>query len=81
MGNMWWKEQVYIWRRSYDVNPPGGESLKEVVARVKPYYDKFVEPKIGWYPAHPLIKINKINKKIGLAIFFIFLLWSLLIYF
>ncbi|MBO6466507.1 MAG: 2,3-diphosphoglycerate-dependent phosphoglycerate mutase [Pelagibacteraceae bacterium] len=33
------KEQVHIWRRSYDVNPPGGESLKSVVERVKPYFE------------------------------------------
>ena len=37
-------EQVHIWRRSYDVNPPGGESLKDVVARVKPYYEKHILP-------------------------------------
>ena len=33
------KEQVHIWRRSYDVNPPGGESLKNVDERVKPYFE------------------------------------------
>ena len=33
------KEQVHIWRRSYDVNPPGGESLKNVVERVNPYFE------------------------------------------
>ena len=33
------KEQVHIWRRSYDVNPPGGESLKNVVERVQPYFE------------------------------------------
>ena len=33
------KEQVHIWRRSYDVNPPDGESLKNVVERVKPYFE------------------------------------------
>jgi 2,3-bisphosphoglycerate-dependent phosphoglycerate mutase len=33
------EEQVHIWRRSYDVQPPGGESLKDVVEnRVRPYY-------------------------------------------
>lgn len=36
--------QVHIWRRSYDVNPPGGESLKDVVARVKPYYETHILP-------------------------------------
>ena len=39
-------EQVHIWRRSFDVSPPGGESLKDVVGRVQPYYNKFVEPEI-----------------------------------
>jgi 2,3-bisphosphoglycerate-dependent phosphoglycerate mutase len=37
-------EQVHIWRRSYDVAPPGGESLKDVVARVKPYYTAHILP-------------------------------------
>jgi 2,3-bisphosphoglycerate-dependent phosphoglycerate mutase len=37
-------EQVHIWRRSYDVPPPGGESLKDVVARVEPYYRAHIEP-------------------------------------
>ena len=40
------KEQVHIWRRSYDIPPPEGESLKAVVERVKPYYDEFIEPEI-----------------------------------
>ncbi len=40
-------EQVHIWRRSFEVPPPGGESLKDVVARVKPYYDEFIEPEIN----------------------------------
>jgi len=40
------KEQVHIWRRSFDISPPGGESLKEVLARVEPYYNKFIEPEI-----------------------------------
>lgn len=38
------EEQVHIWRRSYDVRPPGGESLKDVVARVEPYYRANIEP-------------------------------------
>ena len=37
------KEQVHIWRRSYDVNPPGGESLKNVVERVKPYFESTIK--------------------------------------
>lgn len=37
------EEQVHIWRRSYDVPPPGGECLKDVVEnRVKPYYDSAI---------------------------------------
>jgi 2,3-bisphosphoglycerate-dependent phosphoglycerate mutase len=34
----WSAEQVHIWRRSYDVAPPGGESLRDTAARVLPYY-------------------------------------------
>lgn len=37
-------EQVHIWRRSYDVCPPGGESLKNTADRVLPYYHKRIEP-------------------------------------
>ena len=40
------KKQVHIWRRSFDVSPPGGESLKDVLNRVKPYYDTFIKPEI-----------------------------------
>ena len=36
------KDQVHIWRRSYEINPPGGESLKDVVNRVKPYFNKVI---------------------------------------
>lgn len=40
-------EQVHIWRRSYDVNPPGGESLKDVVEnRVRPYFEVAIRPLI-----------------------------------
>ena len=34
----WGEEQVHIWRRSYDIAPPGGESLKDTVARALPYF-------------------------------------------
>jgi 2,3-bisphosphoglycerate-dependent phosphoglycerate mutase len=34
----WGAEQVHTWRRSYDVAPPGGESLRDTAARVLPYY-------------------------------------------
>ncbi len=37
-------EQVKIWRRSYDVRPPGGESLKDTAERVLPYYDGRIKP-------------------------------------
>jgi len=36
-------EQVHVWRRSYDVAPPGGESLKDTCARTLPYYKKHIE--------------------------------------
>lgn len=39
-------EQVHIWRRSYDVPPPGGESLKDTVARVLPYYMAEILPRV-----------------------------------
>jgi len=40
----WGEEQVHIWRRSFDVPPPGGESLKDTAARVLPYWDKTIRP-------------------------------------
>ncbi len=40
------KEQVHIWRRSYDTPPPNGESLKDVVDRVSPYFTEIIEPHI-----------------------------------
>ena len=42
----WGAEQVQIWRRSYDVGPPGGESLKETGERVLPYYLSEIYPLI-----------------------------------
>ena len=42
-ANKFGKEQVHIWRRSYDINPPGGESLKDVVDRVKLYYSEAIK--------------------------------------
>lgn len=38
------KEQVHLWRRSYDIAPPGGESLKDTAARTLPYFDAHVLP-------------------------------------
>ncbi len=40
------KEQVHIWRRSYDISPPNGESLKDVVNRVSPYFESNISPLI-----------------------------------
>jgi 2,3-bisphosphoglycerate-dependent phosphoglycerate mutase len=42
----WGDEQVHIWRRSYDIPPPGGESLKDTAARVLPYYESHILPQI-----------------------------------
>jgi 2,3-bisphosphoglycerate-dependent phosphoglycerate mutase len=42
----WGEEQVHIWRRSYDVPPPGGESLKDTAARVLPYYIQEILPRV-----------------------------------
>ena len=42
----WGEEQVHIWRRSYDVQPPGGESLKDTGARVWPYYLHVMQPHV-----------------------------------
>ncbi len=42
----WGSEQVDLWRRSYDVRPPGGESLKDTVARVLPYYCQKILPAV-----------------------------------
>jgi 2,3-bisphosphoglycerate-dependent phosphoglycerate mutase len=42
----WGEEQVHIWRRSYDVSPPGGESLKDTVARTLPYYCQQILPRV-----------------------------------
>ena len=38
------KDQVHIWRRSYDTPPPNGESLKDVVERVSPYFNENIKP-------------------------------------
>ena len=39
-------EQVHIWRRSYDVAPPGGESLKDTAARTLPYFEANILPRV-----------------------------------
>jgi len=40
----WGEEQVHVWRRSFDVPPPGGESLKDTAARTLPYYRSDILP-------------------------------------
>ena len=47
-------EQVKIWRRSFDVPPPGGESLKDTAARVLPYYERLIRPELA---AHKTVLI------------------------
>jgi 2,3-bisphosphoglycerate-dependent phosphoglycerate mutase len=42
----WGEEQVHIWRRSFDVAPPGGESLKMTAERVLPYYESTIRPRL-----------------------------------
>jgi 2,3-bisphosphoglycerate-dependent phosphoglycerate mutase len=42
----WGVEKVHTWRRSYDVAPPGGESLKDTAARVLPYYIQEILPRV-----------------------------------
>ena len=42
----WGEEQVHIWRRSFDIPPPGGESLKNTAERVLPYFESEIMPKI-----------------------------------
>jgi 2,3-bisphosphoglycerate-dependent phosphoglycerate mutase len=42
----WGEEQVNIWRRSFDVPPPGGESLQDTAERVIPYYEETIWPEL-----------------------------------
>ncbi|HLA21720.1 MAG TPA: 2,3-bisphosphoglycerate-dependent phosphoglycerate mutase [Pseudolabrys sp.] len=42
----WGEEQVQKWRRSYDIAPPGGESLKDTVARALPYFVQEILPRV-----------------------------------
>lgn len=42
----WGEEQVHIWRRSYDIPPPDGESLENTAERVLPYFNKEILPKV-----------------------------------
>lgn len=42
----WGEEKVLVWRRSYDIPPPGGESLKDTAARVLPFYKTAIWPAV-----------------------------------
>ncbi len=42
----WGQDQVHIWRRSYDIPPPGGESLKDTAVRVLPYWEAQIWPQL-----------------------------------
>ena len=42
----WGEDQVHIWRRSFDIPPPGGESLKDTAERVLPYFHSEIFPKV-----------------------------------
>ena len=42
----WGEEQVHIWRRSYDIPPPDGESLKNTAERVLPYFKEKIMPRV-----------------------------------
>ena len=42
----WGDEQVHVWRRSFDVPPPGGESLKDTADRVLPYFEAEILPRV-----------------------------------
>jgi 2,3-bisphosphoglycerate-dependent phosphoglycerate mutase len=46
MRKQFGEEQVKIWRRSYDVAPPGGESLKMTAERTIPYFQEMILPKL-----------------------------------
>ncbi len=46
MRRLYGQEQVHIWRRSFDVRPPGGESLKDTCDRVLPYFKREIEPRL-----------------------------------
>jgi 2,3-bisphosphoglycerate-dependent phosphoglycerate mutase len=42
----WGDEQVLQWRRSFDIAPPGGESLRDTIARTLPYFVQEIEPRV-----------------------------------
>ena len=42
----WGADQVHVWRRSYDINPPGGECLRDTVPRALPLYNRHILPRV-----------------------------------
>ncbi len=46
MRKKYGEEKVFLWRRSYDIRPPHGESLKDVCKRVVPYFEKKIIPEL-----------------------------------
>lgn len=44
IGEKYGQKQLKLWRRSFDIQPPNGESLKDTLDRVKPYYLENIEP-------------------------------------
>jgi len=42
----WGPDQVHLWQRSYDIAPPGGESLRDTALRVVPFYQKWIVPEL-----------------------------------
>ena len=42
--NKWGVEQVHIWRRSFDISPPGGESLQNTFERAIPFFEDKIKP-------------------------------------
>jgi 2,3-bisphosphoglycerate-dependent phosphoglycerate mutase len=68
------EQQVHIWRRSFDIAPPNGESLKDTCNRVIPYYEKHISPQLAngkniWIAAHGnslrglMMHLEKISKE------------------
>jgi 2,3-bisphosphoglycerate-dependent phosphoglycerate mutase len=43
---LWGDDQVHLWQRSYDIAPPGGESLRDTALRVVPFYEKWIAPEM-----------------------------------
>src|SRR5690554_2959925 len=62
----WGEEQVHIWRRSYDVPPPGGESLRDTGARVWPYYLHDIQPHVL---DRKSTRLNSSHVRISYAVF------------